>query len=418
MKWSKRLSRYTLPGMGLKWDASYFGLLFLAMVLVVLYTFLHDYQAALRALYVYRYGTQILRQGAVMPTLNTLLRHKFTVFWAYTTFCALRAFANYRSFFTETKSIYLMKRLKDKNELSRRCLAIPAAACGAALVLFLLLLLVFVLIYRNGVPARCMPPEETLNIWGGVFLMLEIKNLCKRYGQTQALDNVQLSVGPGEIVGLFGENGAGKTTLMKCILQLILYDAGGITLDGKLITRQNIGRFSFATCEHSFFPALTAKAHREFYEEHFETFLGRRFEGLMDFFQLPMDKPIRSFSTGQKNQFEVIMALSQGADYILMDEPFAGNDVFNREDFYKVLLGILEPHETVILSTHLIEEVTGFIGRAVLLHKGQIAGDVQTTELDEQGKTLMDYVKETYSYQSDRVSRALTELTGKEDEDA
>ena len=138
----------------------------------------------------------------------------------------------------------------------------------------------------------------------------------------------------------------------------------------------------------------------------------------MDFFQLPMDKPIRSFSTGQKNQFEVIMALSQGADYILMDEPFAGNDIFNREDFYKVLLGILEPHETVILSTHLIEEVTGFIGRAVLLHKGRIAGDVQTVELDEQGRTLMDYVKETYSYQSDRVSRALTDLTGKEDEHA
>ena len=93
--------------------------------------------------------------------------------------------------------------------------------------------------------------------------MLEIKNLCKRYGQTQALDNVQLSVGPGEIVGLFGENGAGKTTLMKCILQLILYDAGGITLDGKLITRQNIGRFSFATCEHSLYPPQPAKDHRE-----------------------------------------------------------------------------------------------------------------------------------------------------------
>ena len=82
MKWSKRLSRYTLPGMGLKWDASYFGLLFLAMLLVALYTFLRDYQAALRELYIFRYGTQILRQGAVMPTLNTLLRHKFTVFWA------------------------------------------------------------------------------------------------------------------------------------------------------------------------------------------------------------------------------------------------------------------------------------------------------------------------------------------------
>lgn len=112
------------------------------------------------------------------------------------------------------------------------------------------------------------------------------------------------------------------------------------------------------------------------------------------------------------------MALSQGADYILMDEPFAGNDVFNREDFYKVLLGILEPHETVILSTHLIEEVTGFIGRAVLLHEGKIVGDAQTAALDEQRLTLMEYVKQTFSYQSDRVSKALAELTGREDDDA
>ena len=227
--------------------------------------------------------------------------------------------------------------------------------------------------------------------------MLEIKDLCKRYADKQALDHVSLTVGPGEIVGLFGENGAGKTTLMKCILSLIRYDSGSVTLDGAAITRANIGRFSFATCEHSFFPALSAQAHREFYEEHFETFL---------------------FSTGQKNQFEVIMALSQGADYILMDEPFAGNDVFNREDFYKVLLGILEPHETVILSTHLIEEVTGFIGRAVLLHEGKIVGDAQTAALDEQGLTLMEYVKQTFSYQSDRVSKALAELTGREDDDA
>ena len=245
--------------------------------------------------------------------------------------------------------------------------------------------------------------------------MLEIKDLCKRYADKQALDHVSLTVGPGEIVGLFGENGAGKTTLMKCILSLIRYDSGSVTLDGAAITRANIGRFSFATCEHSFFPALSAQAHREFYEEHFETFLSRRFEGLMEFFGLPMDKPIRSFSTGQKNQFEVIMALSQGADYILMDEPFAGNDVFNREDFYKVLLGILEPEETVLLSTHLLEEVQHFIGRAVLLHQGALAGDVTTLALEESGRNLMDFVKETYRYREDRVSRALSDLTGEEE---
>ena len=247
--------------------------------------------------------------------------------------------------------------------------------------------------------------------------MIELNHISKSYGKTRALDDVSLSIGPGELVGLFGENGAGKTTLLKSVLNLVSY-RGDITLDGEPITRKNIARLSFATCEHSFFPGLTANDHRDFYAAHFEKFHETRFHGLMDFFALPKGKPIRTLSTGQQNQFEVILALCQGADYILMDEPFAGNDVFNREDFYKVLLGILEPHETVILSTHLIEEVTGFIGRAVLLHEGKIVGDAQTAALDEQGLTLMEYVKQTFSYQSDRVSKALAELTGREDDDA
>lgn len=244
--------------------------------------------------------------------------------------------------------------------------------------------------------------------------MLELKDVKKSYLKgSKALDGVDLSIGPGEIVGLFGENGAGKTTLMKCILGLLRYQ-GEITLDGDPITPKNIARLSFATCEHSYFPALTARAHRDFYQEHFPNFRTKRFSALMDFFQLPRNKTIRSFSTGQKNQFEVILALSQGADYILMDEPFAGNDIFNREDFYKVLLGILEPEETILLSTHLLEEVQHFIGRAVLIHQGKVAGDITTLELEEQGRGLMDFVKETYQYKADRVSRALGELTDRE----
>ena len=244
--------------------------------------------------------------------------------------------------------------------------------------------------------------------------MVEMKHVSKAYGSKQALKDVSLTIGPGEIIGLFGENGAGKTTLIKSILGLQSY-RGQVLLDGETITRKNIARLSFATCEHSFFPNLTAKGHKEFYQGHFPRFREKRFEGLMEFFQLPMNKPLRSFSTGQKNQFEVILALCQGADYILMDEPFAGNDVFNREDFYKVLLGVLEPTETVLLSTHLIEEVSGFIGRAVLIHEGSIAGDVQLADLEEQGKTLMDYVKESYHYRADRVSRALNRITGEEE---
>lgn len=243
--------------------------------------------------------------------------------------------------------------------------------------------------------------------------MIEIKNVSKSYAGKRALTDVNLTLPQGEIVGLFGENGAGKTTLIKCILGFLPH-SGEITLSGEPITRKNIARLSFATSEHSFFPNLTPQGHREFYAEHFPHFSEKRFKGLMDFFELPIHKPLRTFSTGQKNQFEVIMSLCQGADYILMDEPFAGNDVFNREDFYKVLLGILEPNETVLLSTHLIEEVSGFIGRAVLIRAGKIVGDISAAALEESGQSLLNYIKQTYHYRPDRVSRALDEISGEE----
>ncbi len=244
--------------------------------------------------------------------------------------------------------------------------------------------------------------------------MLEIKNLEKRYHGVRALEGISLTLRPGEIVGLFGENGAGKTTLMKSILGLTSIHSGEVTLDGVPVTNKNIARISFATCEHSFFPSLTPEDHKEFYQAHFPAFKSRRFDALTEFFELPLNRKVKTYSSGQKNQFEVILALCQGADYILMDEPFAGNDIFNREDFYKVLSGILEPTETILLSTHLLEEIEDFIGRAILLRKGKITGDIETMTLMEEGKSLVSYVKEIYQYQPDRVSKSLSALAGED----
>ena len=186
--------------------------------------------------------------------------------------------------------------------------------------------------------------------------MLELKSISKKYGVTRALKDVSLTLPQGQIVGLFGENGAGKTTLMKCILGLLSY-GGTITLDGASINEKNIERLSFATCEHSFFPALTPKGHRDFYQAHFPRFNDKRFHALMDFFELPMNKPLRAFSAGMKNQFEVVMALSQGADYILMDEPFAALDHFTRTQLQKELIRLQKSQNTGILFvTHSIDE--------------------------------------------------------------
>ncbi len=243
--------------------------------------------------------------------------------------------------------------------------------------------------------------------------MLEIQNLSTRYGYILALEGVDLTIGPGELVGLFGENGAGKTTLMKSILGL-LHHGGEVTLDDEPLTRRNIERLSFATSEHSFFPDLTPEEHRKFYRDHFPRWRDGRYRALMDFFELPPTRRAGFLSTGQKNELEVILALSQGADYILMDEPFSGSDVFNRGDFYKVLSGILEDTETVILSTHLIEEVENFVSRAVLIRKGKILGDELISTLEDRGEDLMGFVTRTYGYEPDRVSRAIEKLTGEE----
>ena len=96
-------------------------------------------------------------------------------------------------------------------------------------------------------------------------------------------------------MGIFGPNGAGKTTLLKCILGLLRYGFGSVTLDGQPITPKNIARLSYATCEHSFFPGLTAAGHRDFCAEHFPAFRAGRFQMLMDFFRLPEKRaaPVR-----------------------------------------------------------------------------------------------------------------------------
>ena len=142
--------------------------------------------------------------------------------------------------------------------------------------------------------------------------MIELKHVTKKYRSKNALEDVSLCFPQGEIVGLFGENGAGKTTLMKSILGFLKY-SGEITLDGEKIDWRNIGRIAFATSEHSFFPAMDAEGHKAFYQEHFGTFKEKRFDALMEFFELPANRAIGKFSTGQKNQFEVLLALSQGA---------------------------------------------------------------------------------------------------------
>ena len=87
----------------------------------------------------------------------------------YLLVCGFNAAANYASFFRQSKSIYVMKRLPSAKELHVRCLTIPAVACAVGFLVSLILLAIFAAVYHHGVPARCMPPAETLQIWEAYF---------------------------------------------------------------------------------------------------------------------------------------------------------------------------------------------------------------------------------------------------------
>ena len=239
--------------------------------------------------------------------------------------------------------------------------------------------------------------------------MIELRNVSKKYKDKIALSDCSIQIPRGQIIGLFGANGAGKTTLMKCIMGFLTFE-GEITLDGEKIDRRNISRLSFATGDHSFFPSITADDHKWFYKVQFPLFNEKRYDALMEFFELPTRKRISEFSLGQQNQFEVTLAISQGAEYIFMDEPFAGNDVFNREDFYEVLVSVLDKDETVIISTHLIEEIADYIDRAILIRKSEIIDDLSVAEIESSGRSLIEIVKEKYNYRADRIRKAVDQM--------
>ena len=196
---------------------------------------------------------------------------------------------------------------------------------------------------------------------------------------------------------------------MKCIMGFLTFE-GEITLDGKKIDGSNISKLSYATGDHSFFPSITADDHKWFYKMQFPTFNENRYNALMEFFELPTKKKVSEFSLGMQNQFEVVLAISQGADFVFMDEPFAGNDVFNREDFYEVLVNVVNEDETVIISTHLIEEIADYIDRAILIRKGEIIDDLSVKEIEKSGRSLIDIVKEKYDYRADRIQKAVGQM--------
>lgn len=233
--------------------------------------------------------------------------------------------------------------------------------------------------------------------------MLSVEHLSrvyKRHGKAVGLLDATFTVPDGQIVGILGENGAGKTTLLRAAAGLLGGAKGRALYDGKPAA-QSYAEISYITGEGSYYPALTVGEYGAYLADLHPAFDAERYRRFLDWFELTPDSAIDRLSTGQRARVELAAGFAKRCRYYLMDEPFLGKDAFTRKDFIKLMSGTLHGDETILLSTHYLDEVEHFLDRALVFHQGRIADDFMLDELPA-GESLLQRLAATCGWDPDR----------------
>ena len=215
-------------------------------------------------------------------------------------------------------------------------------------------------------------------------MAIELRGVTKRYGATTALDNVSVKFGGGIVYGLLGANGAGKTTMMNLITNRIWVDEGEILIDGESAPGNDraLGKV-YMMAEANLFPdSMKVDGALKLTRSFYPTFDMDYAMSVAEKFALPTKKKVKALSTGYASIFRLTLALSVNCPYVIFDEPVLGLDAQHRDLFYRLLMEkCAEGEQTVILSTHLIQEAAKLIGHAVIIKNGRILRDADADEL-------------------------------------
>ncbi|MDX5665726.1 ABC transporter ATP-binding protein [Clostridioides difficile] len=235
--------------------------------------------------------------------------------------------------------------------------------------------------------------------------MIEIKNVSKTYKRMQglkirkieALKNVSFNIEKGKITALLGINGVGKSTMLKAIAGLINIDSGEIRIDGEKINEKVYNKLAFVPDVQSHFSNTIIKETFEFMEIFYSKWNKEKSKEMMDIFKLDEDEIIDNLSKGNIARVKLILGFCQDPEYILLDEPFTGIDLFKREEFIGVIAQYMEENQAIIITTHEIVEIESLVDEVVILDEGQIITSFNAEELRErEGKSILDKMREVY----------------------
>lgn len=227
--------------------------------------------------------------------------------------------------------------------------------------------------------------------------MIEIKDITKKFGKKQVLNGVSFTAEKGQITCLIGINGVGKTTIMKAIMALTPINSGEILIDGEKITKESYEKITFIPDTITMMPQMKIQDAFLFMADFYDCWNEKRAAELLQFFKLKETDRISELSKGNTAKVNLLLGLALDVDYVLMDEPFSGIDIFSREQIADVFTSHLIEGRGVIITTHEINDIEHLIDKVVLLDDGVVLKEFDTEEVREQeGKSVIDVMREVY----------------------
>ena len=228
--------------------------------------------------------------------------------------------------------------------------------------------------------------------------------LGRRYRDQAALADVSLTVEPGTVTGLLGRNGAGKTTLMRIVTGLEFPTSGSIAVFGETPAENEavLRRMVFVR-EDQAYPDLRVSHVIRVASWFYPNWNGELARQLVTDFDLPMQRRIRKLSRGMRSAVGIVIGLAARAELTLFDEPYAGLDAVARQLFYDRLLADFAEHpRTVVLSTHLIDEVADLLEHVVMLDRGRVVLDAPADDVRGTAMTVSGAATAVEEFVADR----------------
>ena len=203
-------------------------------------------------------------------------------------------------------------------------------------------------------------------------MMLECRNITKKFGSKEAVRDLSLKLEKGRIYGLLGANGSGKTTWMKMVAGLSKPTEGEILFQGHPLCYQDKANIAYMSTEPFFYSYMKVKDVEDYYADFFEDFDREQFQRTLK--QLGLDEQMKpsAMSSGMNAKLKAAATLARKADLILLDEPLNGVDYKAREEIIALILEEADENRTMVISTHLIEEVESFVEDAIFIKDGQL----------------------------------------------